>query len=52
MSIQSHSYNKVKDFNPIMRFPTELYEKTNSYENWFSMCFKNDRDYKKDGIRI
>jgi len=52
MSIQFRSYNKEKDFNPVMIFLAELYKKTNSYENWFPDRFENSSDTREDGIRI
>ncbi|MFX0124339.1 MAG: GNAT family N-acetyltransferase [Candidatus Hodarchaeota archaeon] len=52
MSIQSRSYNKDKDFNSIMKFLADLYERTKSYENWFPDRFENSSDTREDGVRI
>ena len=52
MSIHSRSYNKQEDFVPIMRFLAKLFDRTQSYENWFPDRFENSSDGREDGIRI
>ncbi|UCG00792.1 MAG: GNAT family N-acetyltransferase [Candidatus Heimdallarchaeota archaeon] len=52
MSIQSRPYNKGKDFDSIMRFLADLYERTKSYENWFPDRFENSSDTREDGVNI
>lgn len=52
MSIRSHLYNKDTDFNVIMKFLADLYERTQSYENWFPDRFENSSDTREDGIRV
>ncbi|MFW9996735.1 MAG: GNAT family N-acetyltransferase [Candidatus Odinarchaeota archaeon] len=52
MLIQSHPYNKDKDFDSVMKFLAELYERTGSYENWFPDRFENSSDTREDGVRI
>lgn len=52
MEILSRSYNKRVDFDSIMKFLGDLYNRTKSYENWFPDRFENSSDSREDGIRI
>lgn len=52
MSIKSRPYNKDQDFNSIIKFLAELFEKTKSYENWFPSRFENSSETREDGVQI
>jgi GNAT superfamily N-acetyltransferase len=52
MTIQSRTYNKVKDFVSVMKFLSELYEKTKSYENWSPIRFEDSSYNREDGVRL
>ncbi len=52
MEILSRPYNKEVDFDSIMKFLGDLYNRTKSYENWFPDRFENSSDSREDGICI
>ncbi|MHA2175536.1 MAG: GNAT family N-acetyltransferase [Candidatus Hodarchaeales archaeon] len=52
LEIRSRPYNKQSDFDSIMKFLGNLYDRTKSYENWFPDRFENSSDSREDGVRI
>ncbi|MFW9779873.1 MAG: GNAT family N-acetyltransferase [Candidatus Heimdallarchaeota archaeon] len=52
MVVQSHTYNKEREFSRIMEFLADLFDKTKSYENWFPDRFENSSDKREDAIRV
>ncbi len=52
MEILSRPYNKQQDFQKIMLFLADLFNRTGSYENWFPDRFENSSESREDGIRI
>ncbi len=52
LEIRSRPYNKKLDFDSIMKFLGDLYNRTKSYENWFPDRFENSSDSREDGVHV